>query len=44
VKAIGPEKVFCVHGKEEYCEAFAKNLKEEGFDAVAPEHGDSFEI
>jgi len=34
IKRINPEKVFCVHG--DHTEEFAFELKEMGFDAVAP--------
>lgn len=44
VKVINPEKVFCVHGDPEVCPEFARQLTEEGFDAVAPEEGQSFEV
>jgi putative mRNA 3-end processing factor len=34
VEKLNPEKVFCVHG--DHTEEFASELKEKGFDAVAP--------
>ena len=34
VKHLNPEKVFCVHGDN--TEGFAEELREDGFDAVAP--------
>jgi len=34
VKLVNPEKVFCVHG--DHTEEFAGELRQEGFDAVAP--------
>jgi len=34
VKKVNPQKVFCVHGDD--TETFAKELREKGFDAVAP--------
>ncbi len=34
IEKVNPEKVFCVHGDE--TEKFAEELKEKGFDAVAP--------
>ena len=34
VKHLNPEKVFCVHGDN--TEGFAEELREEGFDAIAP--------
>lgn len=34
IKKVNPEKVFCVHG--DHTEEFAQELKEKGFDAVAP--------
>jgi len=40
VKKVNPEKVFCVHGDN--TEGFAKELRERGFDAVAPSMNDSF--
>ena len=42
VKEVNPEKVFCVHGDS--CDAFAGDLKSEGFDAVAPETNDVFDL
>ncbi len=44
VKAVSPEKVFCVHGDEEACTGFAAELNEKGFDAVAPKAGEAFQI
>jgi putative mRNA 3-end processing factor len=43
VRAVNPQKVFCVHGEGPVCEGFALHLEEGGFDAVAPELGSSFE-
>ncbi|MGB9577398.1 MAG: MBL fold metallo-hydrolase, partial [Candidatus Norongarragalinales archaeon] len=40
VKKASPEKVFCIHGDEGACEAFAAELKEQGFDAIAPRAGE----
>jgi putative mRNA 3-end processing factor len=34
VKKVDPEKVFCIHG--DHTEEFALELREKGFDAVAP--------
>jgi putative mRNA 3-end processing factor len=34
IEKINPEKVFCVHG--DHTEEFAAELKEKGFDAIAP--------
>ncbi len=34
VKHVNPKKVFCIHG--DHTEEFAQELKEKGFDAVAP--------
>ncbi|MEM5802122.1 MAG: MBL fold metallo-hydrolase [Candidatus Aenigmatarchaeota archaeon] len=34
IEKISPEKVFCVHG--DHTEEFANELKERGFDAIAP--------
>jgi putative mRNA 3-end processing factor len=42
VRRSGAQKVFCIHGDR--CPEFAEGLKKEGFDAVAPKAGDSFEI
>lgn len=39
VRRVQPEKVFCVHGDEGSCGLFARELREEGFDAQAPELG-----
>ena len=44
VKKTNPEKIFCVHGNEESCIAFAETLKREGFDATAPKNGETFKI
>lgn len=40
VRAVNPEKVFCVHGDETVCQTFAEKLREEGFDAYAPKIGE----
>lgn len=42
IEKVNPSKVICVHGDN--CEEFAAELVENGFDAVAPEIGDSIEI
>lgn len=42
VKKTNPEKVFVMHGGE--TPKFALELKELGFDAYAPESGDSFKV
>jgi putative mRNA 3-end processing factor len=42
VKKINPGKVVCLHGDN--CEWFANDLKEKGFDAIAPENGDIVDI
>lgn len=34
IKKVNPEKVFCVHG--DHTEEFAQELREKGFDAIAP--------
>ena len=39
-----PEKIFCIHGSEENCTALAEELKNQGFDAIAPKTGDTFKI
>ncbi len=44
-KLEGNPKVYVVHGAEGNCEHFAKWIKEEtGFEAVAPQSGDTFTI
>jgi len=44
-KLEGNPKVYVVHGAEGNCERFAKWIKEEtGFEAVAPQSGDTFTI
>lgn len=40
VKKANPEKIFCIHG--DTCVEFANDLNAEGYDAVAPKMGDSF--
>jgi putative mRNA 3-end processing factor len=42
VDQINPQKIICLHGDN--CEWFAKELKEKGFDAIAPENGETIEI
>ena len=42
VKRINPQKILCLHGDK--CEWFANDLKEQGFDAVAPDNGDTVDI
>jgi len=42
VDDINPQKVICLHGDN--CEGFAKELKEKGFDAIAPNNGDTIDI
>jgi putative mRNA 3-end processing factor len=44
VKNAKPSKIFCLHGDADNCKKFADDLKKQGFDAVAPAMGDSFEI
>jgi len=45
VKRVNPKKVFCVHGDAEVCVQFARELEEDyGFDAVAPEEGQVYNI
>jgi len=39
-----PEKVFVVHGDAEVCDAYAEELREKGFDAVAPYSGTQFDL
>ncbi len=44
-KLEGNPKVYVVHGAEGNCERFAKWIKEEtGFEAVAPQSGDTFAV
>lgn len=42
VNEINPKKIICLHGDN--CEWFAKELKEKGFDAIAPQNGDTIEF
>lgn len=42
VKKVNPGKVFCVHGDN--TEGFAKELRERGFDAVAPKFDGVFDV
>lgn len=42
VKKVNPERVFCVHGDD--CDAFANDLSKEGFNATAPNKGDTFDL
>lgn len=44
VDLISPDKVFCIHGDSDNCISFARELKEKGFDATAPQLGDSFNL
>ncbi|MCK4883859.1 MAG: MBL fold metallo-hydrolase, partial [Candidatus Diapherotrites archaeon] len=44
VKDINPEKIMCVHGDGENIIEFEKELKEAGFDAVAPKLGDTLNL
>lgn len=44
VKDVNPKQVFCVHGDDESCRLLAKQLKDEGFDASAPEAGKTVSI
>lgn len=37
-----PSKIFCIHGDN--CEKFAQELRELGFDAVAPENGKEYSL
>jgi len=34
IERVNPEKIFCIHG--DHTEEFAAELREKGFDAVAP--------
>lgn len=42
IKKTAPEKIILMHGDR--CEEFAKELQQQGLDAVAPENGDTVEI
>lgn len=44
IKIANPSKIYCVHGDMENCKQFADELSLEGFDAVAPSMGESFDI
>ena len=44
VNKLNPEKVFCVHGDEKVALKFAKDLKKDGFDAVAPKVGERIKV
>jgi putative mRNA 3-end processing factor len=44
VRESAPNTVICVHGSPENTEAFAENLKGEGFDAYAPKVGDTIDL
>lgn len=43
-KVKGSPKVLVVHGDKDNCEAFAKELREMGFPALAPNMGDEIEV
>ncbi len=42
VNMVNPERVFCMHGDN--CSGFAAELRDKGFDAIAPENGKSYKI
>ncbi|MCS7109534.1 MAG: hypothetical protein NZ903_01925 [Candidatus Micrarchaeota archaeon] len=42
IEKTNPSKIICVHGDN--CEAFAEELKENGYDAMAPAIGDIIQI
>lgn len=42
INRLNPEKVFCVHGDD--CAGFAEELKEKGYDAIAPKEREAFEV
>ncbi|MEM4389057.1 MAG: MBL fold metallo-hydrolase [Candidatus Micrarchaeia archaeon] len=42
IEAAGPQKIFCMHG--DHCDEFAAELREKGFDAVAPKIGEKFGV
>ena len=42
IEKANPEKIICVHG--EFCEDFAKELSEKGYDAIAPKNGEIIDI
>jgi metallo-beta-lactamase family protein len=39
-----PQKVFVVHGDDQICEMFTENIKEMGYDAVAPFSGMTYDL
>ncbi len=39
---VDPEKVFVVHGDE--CAKFARELKEQGYEAHAPQNGETCQV
>ncbi len=44
IEKVNPDKIFLVHGDPEKSEAFEKELNEKGWDATAPNLGDSIAI
>ena len=42
VQKIDPEKIICLHG--DHCQRFAMELRGRGYDALAPNNGDSIDI
>lgn len=44
IDETNPEKIVCVHGDKEKIEKFAAELKENGYDAIAPKIGDRIKI
>ncbi len=44
VKEVSPDKVVCVHGDRERTLQFAQELKDAGYDAVAPKQGDKVNL
>ncbi|MEM2974555.1 MAG: MBL fold metallo-hydrolase RNA specificity domain-containing protein, partial [Candidatus Micrarchaeia archaeon] len=42
MKKANPEKIVCVHG--DHCEEFACDLRQQGWDAVAPKNGSSISV
>jgi putative mRNA 3-end processing factor len=44
VDKLSPEKIFAIHGDEQSCTSFVRDLKARGYDAVAPRVGDRFDV
>jgi len=39
-----PDKIFVIHGEESVTEAFVETLEKSGFSAVAPSHGETYDL